>query len=76
MKKKPDLTPTELPDDESPIEPTVEMVDVRALMDDATQGLKAGFVGRVAAHLVAALKAQGAIDDHPEAVAAAMDQGE
>ena len=50
------------------------MVEVRALKDDEAYGLVAGMAASIAAELVEPLKAAGAVDDHPDAVAYAKSQ--
>ena len=49
--------------------PDAAPVEVRALVDDALHGLESGKVALIPADSVEALKAQGLVDDHPDAVA-------
>jgi hypothetical protein len=55
--------------DQAPAAEPVAVVEVRALMTDATHALVAGAVALVPAEKVEALKAAGLVDDHPDAVA-------
>lgn len=48
---------------------TPATVEVRALVDNAAHGLVAGALALIAPELLDSLKAAGAVDDHPEAVA-------
>lgn len=63
-KKQTASEPTEAPQAET-------RVEVRALVDSAAHGMQAGCLALIDRDLIAPLKAAGAIDDHPEAVAAA-----
>lgn len=45
------------------------LVEVRALADNAANGLRAGRLAQVPADVVAALRAAHLVDDHPDAVA-------
>lgn len=45
------------------------LVEVRALADNESNGLRAGRLAQVPAEIVGALRAAHLVDDHPDAVA-------
>lgn len=51
-----------------------QTVEVRALVDSAPHGLRAGALAVIAAELLPSLKSAGYIDDHPDAIACAKAQ--
>lgn len=51
------------------------LVEVRALISNPAHGLVAGALAEIPADSLAALKAAGVVDDHPDAVAFARGAG-